>query len=56
MYDIKYAEEFTDNLKELSASRRAEILDTIATQLPQSTGAGNSKQENLTRAESTLGS
>jgi hypothetical protein len=54
MYDIKYGEEFTDNLKELSASRRAEILDSYT--IASSTGAGNSKQENLTRAESTLGS
>jgi mRNA-degrading endonuclease RelE of RelBE toxin-antitoxin system len=33
MYEIKYGEEFTNNLKKLSASRRAEVLDTIVEQL-----------------------
>ncbi len=33
MYDIKYGEEFTNNLRKLSASRRAEVLDTIVEQL-----------------------
>jgi len=53
MYDIKYGEEFTNNLRKLSASRRVEVLDTI---VDSSTGAGNSKQKDLKRVESTLGS
>jgi len=33
MYEIKYGGEFLSNLKELSASRRREVLGTIGEQL-----------------------